>query len=83
MSEVINIGRRFPVKSYIRNLTSDKCPICGANKIVILETITREADDTLWISWEEICENPNCKYDKIYMAQFFPYYEGLKREWLG
>jgi len=46
-------------------------------------TIERREDDTLWISWEETCENPKCTYDKIYAAKFFPNYPGLEREWYG
>jgi len=86
MSEVkeeIIIWRRFPRKSVFKNLKSDKCPLCGANKRVTVTTIERHYDDTLWVSWEETCENPECTYDKIYAAKFFPEYPGLEKIFLG
>lgn len=79
--EELKIWRRFPVKSQFRNLTSKKCPYCGSNLTVIVSTIERMDDDTLWVSHEEVCDN--CKeYDKIYTTRFWPY-EELVRVWLG
>jgi hypothetical protein len=67
----------------LHNIKSSKCPICGAEKVLIINGIERDPNDTIWIRWEEICENRMCKYDKIYRAKFFPNYEGLEREYLG
>ena len=81
--EEIPISRRFPRKSIFANLKSDKCPLCGANKRVYIGSIERWEDDTLWVTWEEICENPQCTYDRIYAAKFFPDYPGLEKRYFG
>jgi len=83
VAEEIPVWRRYPRKSVFTNLKSDKCPICGANKRVHISSVERWEDDTLWISWEETCENPDCTYDKIFVAKFFPDYPGLEKRYLG
>jgi len=83
VKEEILIWRRFPGKSFFTDLKSDQCPLCGANKRVRILSVERWEDDTLWISWEETCDNPECTYDKIYAAKFFPEYAGLEKRFFG
>ena len=83
VAATVPVGRRYPRRLDFRDLKSDRCPLCGADKRVLVRSIDRDGDDTLWVTWEELCENPDCTYNKIYMAKFFPYYTGLERKWVG
>jgi hypothetical protein len=75
--ELLEEPRRFG------GLRSERCPECGAEKVVIVSGVERREDDTLWVTWEEICENEGCRYDKVFSARFFPRYQGLEVERLG
>jgi hypothetical protein len=52
-------------------VVDEKCPRCGSTKI-IMPVEMEQNEEGLWIAYQEICQNDECDFCKVYKVKFYP-----------
>jgi len=60
---------RLPSKPKFK--IAEKCPRCGSTKI-IMPVEMEQNEEGLWIAYQEICQNEECDFCKVYKVKFYP-----------